>query len=239
LPGTSTSIRNFDGNTCGPGDQVTIATALRLSCNIPMAQLAVALGQDALRAEAEKYGFNNASIDIPLGVVTSSYPTGALSADKVALTGFGQGSVTATPLQMAMVSAGIANGGMVMKPRMVDRVVAPDLTVQETFADTELGRALSTTDAATMTSLMISNVRDGAASGATIDGVDVAGKTGTAEHGPSDPYTLWFTGFAPANDPKVVVAVMVENGGGLGQSGTSNGIAAPIAKKVMEAVLSR
>ncbi|ODT24857.1 penicillin-binding protein 2 [Microbacterium sp. SCN 69-37] len=239
LPGTSTSIRNFDGNTCGPGDQVTIATALRLSCNIPMAQLAVALGQDALRAEAEKYGFNNASIDIPLGVVTSAYPTGALSADKVALTGFGQGSVTATPLQMAMVAAGIANGGMVMKPRMVDRVVAPDLTVQETFADTELGRALSTTDAATMTSLMISNVRDGAASGATIDGVDVAGKTGTAEHGPSDPYTLWFTGFAPANDPKVVVAVMVENGGGLGQSGTSNGIAAPIAKKVMEAVLSR
>jgi peptidoglycan glycosyltransferase len=161
-----------------------------------MAQLAVALGQDALRAEAE-YGFNNASIDIPLGVVTSSYPTGALSADKVALTGFGQGSVTATPLQMAMVAAGIANGGMVMKPRMVDRVVAPDLTVQETFADTELGRALSTTDAATMTSLMISNVRDGAASGATIDGSTWPGRPVRRSTDP-DPYTLWFTGFAPA-----------------------------------------
>jgi len=239
LPGTSTSIRNFDGNTCGPGDQVTIATALRLSCNIPMAQLAVALGQDALRAEAEKFGFNGADLDIPLAVTGSIYPTSKLSDAQVALSGFGQGDVTATPLQMAMVAAGIANDGVVMKPRMVDRVVAPDLTVQESFADTELGRALSTTDAATMTSLMISNVRDGAASGATIDGVDVAGKTGTAEHGASDPYTLWFTGFAPAQDPKVVVAVMVENGGGLGQSGTSNGIAAPIAKKVMEAVLSR
>ena len=90
-----------------------------------------------------------------------------------------------------------------------------------------------------MTTMMVANVSDGAASGARIDGVDVAGKTGTSEHGPGDPYTLWFTGFAPADDPQVVVAVMVENGGGLGQQGTSNGIAAPIAKKVIEAVLSR
>ena len=145
----------------------------------------------------------------------------------------------ATPLQIAMVSAGIANHGIVMNPRMVDRVVAPDLTVQQTFENTEFGRALSEQDAATMTSLMIANVSNGAASGARIEGVDVAGKTGTAEHGPGDPYTLWFTGFAPADDPTVAVAVMIEDGGGLGQSGTSNGIAAPIAKKVIEAVLSR
>ena len=238
LPGTSTSISNFDGGTCGPGDEVTIATALRLSCNIPMAQLAVALGEDAIRTEAEKYGFNS-GFDIPLAVTPSVYPTGQLSDDKVALTGFGQGDVQATPLQIAMVAAGIANDGVVMNPRLVDRVVAPDLTVQQTFEDSEFGRALSTADAATITSLMVANVSDGAASGARIDGVDVAGKTGTAEHGPSDPYTLWFTGFAPADDPQVVVAVMVENGGGLGQHGTSNGIAAPIAKKVIEAVLSR
>ncbi|MGB4777206.1 peptidoglycan D,D-transpeptidase FtsI family protein [Microbacterium sp.] len=238
LPGTSTAISNFDGGTCGPGDEVSIATALRLSCNIPMAQLAVALGDDAIRDEAEKYGFNS-GFDIPLAVTASVYPTGQLSDDKTALTGFGQGDVQATPLQIAMVAAGIANHGVVMNPRMVDRVVAADLTVQQTFANTEFGRALSTADAATMTSLMVANVSDGAASGARIDGVDVAGKTGTAEHGPSDPYTLWFTGFAPADDPKVVVAVMVENGGGLGQHGTSNGIAAPIAKKVIEAVLSR
>jgi penicillin-binding protein A len=85
---------------------------------------------------------------------------------------------------------------------------------------------------------MVGNVQNGAASGARIDGVDVAGKTGTAEHNPGDPYTLWFTGFAPADDPEVVVSVMVQNGGGLGQDGTSNGIAAPIAKRVIEAVLS-
>jgi len=125
-----------------------------------------------------------------------------------------------------------------MNPRMVDRVVASDLTVQDEPADTEFGRAVSPEVAQTMTQLMIGNVKNGAASGARIDGVDVAGKTGTAEHDPGDPYTLWFTGFAPAEDPKVVVTVMVENGGGLGQNGTSNGIAAPIAKKVIEAVLS-
>lgn len=238
LPGTSTSISNFDGGTCGPGEEVTLATALRLSCNIPMAQLAVALGEEAIRDEAEKYGFNS-TFSIPLDVTASVYPQGQLSDDKTALTGFGQGDVQATPLQIAMVAAGIANGGVVMNPRMIDRVVAPDLTVQQTFENTEFGRALTAADAATMTRLMVANVSDGAASGARIGGVDVAGKTGTAEHGPADPYTLWFTGFAPADDPQVVVAVMVENGGGLGQRGTSNGIAAPIAKKVIEAVLSR
>jgi peptidoglycan glycosyltransferase len=140
---------------------------------------------------------------------------------------------------MAMVSAGIANDGAVMNPRLVDSVVAPDLTVLQQFENTEFGRALTAEQAETMTRMMIANVSDGAASGARIDGVDVAGKTGTAEHNPGDPYTLWFTGFAPAEDPEVVVAVMVQDGGGLGQNGTSNGIAAPIAKKVIEAVLSR
>lgn len=238
LPGTSQTIHNFDGGACGPGDTVTLATALRLSCNIPMAQLAIALGDDAIRAEAKKYGFGTA-FEIPLTTDASVYPAGPLDDAQTGLTGFGQQNVQATPLQMALVAAGIANKGIVMNPRMVDRVVAPDLTVQQTFEDAQFGRALSDADAATMTSLMIANVSDGAASGARIDGVDVAGKTGTAEHGPGDPYTLWFTGFAPADDPQVAVAVMIENGGGLGQSGTSNGIAAPIAKKVLEAVLSR
>ena len=126
-----------------------------------------------------------------------------------------------------------------MNPQMVDSVLAPDLSVQQQFDSSEFRRALTPEVASQMTALMVANVRDGAASGATIDDVDVAGKTGTAEHGPGDPYTLWFTGFAPADDPRVAVAVMVQNGGGLGQSGTSDGIASPIAKRVIEAVLSR
>ncbi|MEZ3161851.1 penicillin-binding transpeptidase domain-containing protein [Microbacterium sp. BWT-B31] len=237
LPGTTTSISNAGGGTCGGGDVVTIADALRLSCNIPFAELAVQLGDDAIRAEAEKYGFN-LSFDIPLTTTPSVYPR-ALSDDRTALSGFGQGDVRATPLQMAMVSAGIANRGVVMMPRMVDRVIAPNLSVIEAFDDAEFGRALSDRLAAEMAQMMVANVRDGAASGARIDGIDVGGKTGTAENGPDEPYTLWFTGFAPADNPRVAVAVVVEDGGGRGQSGSGNTIAAPIAKRVMEAVLER
>jgi peptidoglycan glycosyltransferase len=237
LPQSNSVVFNASGGACGPGDTVTIADALRLSCNIPFAELAVELGDNAIREEAEKYGFN-ASFTMPLVSTASSYPR-ALDDPQTALTGFGQGQVTATPLQMAMVSAGIANDGVVMDPRMVDRVIGADLSVQQTFEDTEFGRALDGDLAAEMVAMMVANVSDGAASGARIDGVDVGGKTGTAENGSSQPYTLWFTGFAPAENPEVAVAVVVEDGGGQGQSGSGNTIAAPIAKKVMEAVLSR
>jgi peptidoglycan glycosyltransferase len=237
LPQSDSVVSNASGGTCGPGDTVTIADALRLSCNIPFAELAVAVGDKAIREEAQRYGFN-ASLSIPLDSTPSSYPPG-LDDAQTALTGFGQGKVTATPLQMAMVSAGIVNKGVVMNPRMVDQVIGADLSVQQTFDDTEFGRALDAELAGQLTAMMVANVSDGAASGATIDGVDVGGKTGTAENGPTKPYTLWFTGFAPAENPQVAVAVVVEDGGGEGQSGSGNTTAAPIAKKVMEAVLGR
>ncbi|GAA1857330.1 peptidoglycan D,D-transpeptidase FtsI family protein [Microbacterium koreense] len=243
LPQSSSVVRNASGGTCGSGDTVTIADALRLSCNIPFAELAVELGDEVIRAEAERYGFNT-SFEMPLISTPSSYPPNAedpaaLDDAQTALTGFGQGRVTATPLQMAMVSAGIANGGVVMNPRMVDRVIGPDLAVQQTYEDSEFGRALEEDLAEEMAAMMVANVSSGVASGARIDGVEVAGKTGTAENGPTRPYTLWFTGFAPADDPQVAVAVVVEDGGGQGQSGSGGTIAAPIAKQVMEAVLGR
>lgn len=236
LPESTNVVSNAGGGTCGGGDTVTIATALRLSCNIPFAELAVELGDDAIRAEAEKYGFN-AQFSMPLQSTASTYPASP-NAPQTALSGFGQGDVRATPLQMAMVSAGIANDGVVMNPRMIDRVIRPDLSVASEGSSSEFGRALDSSLAAQMVSMMTANVQDGAASNATIDGVQVAGKTGTAEND-SRPYTLWFTGFAPADDPRVAVAVVVENGGGQGQNGSGNEIAAPIAKKVMEAVLGR
>jgi len=241
LPQSSNVVSNAGGGTCGGGDTVTIATALRLSCNIPMAELAVELGDDAIRAEAEKYGFNSSFSLVPdstaFSSTPSSYPAN-LDAPQTALSGFGQGQVRATPLQMAMVSAGIANGGVVMNPRMIDRVIGTDLSVRSEGTNSEYGRALEPNIAAQMVTMMTANVQDGAASNARIDGVQVAGKTGTAEND-ARPYTLWFTGFAPADDPKVAVAVVVENGGGQGQSGSGNEIAAPIAKKVMEAVLGK
>jgi peptidoglycan glycosyltransferase len=140
---------------------------------------------------------------------------------------------------MAMVSMAIANGGTIMQPNLVESITSPDLTPIQTFEPKEFGRAISQQTAATMTQLMVDAVANGAANTATIDGVDVAGKTGTAQNDGDNPYTLWFTGFAPAKDPEVVVAVVVQNGGGLGQSGTSSGISAPIGKKVLEAVLNR
>ena len=140
---------------------------------------------------------------------------------------------------MAMVSAAIANGGIVMNPNLVDEITAPDFTPLQEFEASEFGRALSEETANTHGADDGQRRRNGAASNARIDGVDVAGKTGTAENGESDPYTLWFTGFAPADNPQVAVAVVVEDGGGLGQDGYGNPIAAPIAKKVMEAVLNK
>ncbi|MFT4234911.1 MAG: penicillin-binding transpeptidase domain-containing protein [Microbacterium sp.] len=239
LPGTTTAVSNASGGTCGglSADEVSIHDAIRYSCNVPMAELAVELGDEAIKEEAEKYGFNE-TFTTPLDVVASSYPAG-LSDDAVGLTGFGQGEVTATPLQMAMVAAGIANDGVVMQPQMIESVIGTDLSVQESFAAETLDEALDPDLAEVLTEAMQASVQDGAATNATIEGVDVAGKTGTAETAGDGPYDLWFTGFAPADDPQIAVAVVILDGGGQGQSGSGNTIAAPVAKEVMEAVLSQ
>jgi peptidoglycan glycosyltransferase len=140
---------------------------------------------------------------------------------------------------MAMVSAAIANGGVEMKPYMVDQIFTSNLTLLEEGAPTELRRSITTSTAERIKQMMIAAVSSGVSSNAKIPGVKVAGKTGTAENGPKDPYTLWFTGFAPADNPQIAVAVVIEDGGGKGQSGRGNTLAAPIAKKVMEAVLNK
>lgn len=237
LPGTSTPIYNAWNGACGPGDTATIADALRLSCNTIFAQLAVELGDDTIREMAEKFGFNQ-GFETPLESIASSYPR-ALSPDRTALSGYGQGDVTATPLQMAMVSAGIANDGVVMNPWMVESVLGNDLSVQRSYDPSVFQEALSPEVAQTLTEMMVDGVENGAAGNARIDGIAVAGKTGTAQKGDEQPKVLWFTGFAPAESPRIAIAVVVEDGGGQGQSGTGDGIASPIAKKVIEAVLNR
>ena len=237
LPGTSTVIQNSYGERCGSGATASIATALSLSCNIPFAQLGIKLGDDALRTQAEKYGFDK-ELSIPLKVTPSTYPTGDLDDAQTAQTAFGQYEDRATPLQMAMVAATIGNGGTEMKPNLVEKVVSPSLETEQEFTPSVLANPVSADTASKVKAMMVSSVNAGAATNARIEGVDVAGKTGTAQNGAGEPYTLWFTGFAPANDPKVAVAVVIENGGGLGQSGVGNVVAAPIAKQVMEAVLN-
>lgn len=232
LPLSTTTITNSGGGTCGPGETVSIADALRLSCNIPFAEIGAALGQDTLREYTKMYGFGT-GLDIPMSVTPSTIPN-SLDAPQLMLSSFGQANVRVTPLQIAMVSAGIANGGVVMEPTLIKSVTAPDLTVIQPFQPTVFSTPISAASSATLTQLMVNNVTNGAAGNGRISGVDVAGKTGTAQNGEGQPLTLWFTGFAPANDPRIAVAVVVENGTSFG-----NVVAAPIARKVIEAVLNK
>ena len=240
LPGTSSVITNASGGTCGAGEEASIATALRLSCNIPMAELGQALGADTINDYAERFGFGD-DIEIPLSVTPSIFPLETVEDDvaQLMLASFGQSDDRVTPMQIAMISAAVANGGVLMQPNLVESILAPDLTERESFQPEVYNTPISADTATKLTQMMVDDVANGAASNARINGVDVAGKTGTAENGSSDPYTLWFTGFAPAEDPEVAIAVVVEDGGGLGQSGFGNGVAAPIAKKVLEAVLNK
>lgn len=237
LPQTNSFISNAEGGACGGGATATIATALQRSCNIPFAQLGAALGEDKIRAMAEQFGFGQ-SFGIPMAVTPSVYPEG-MDAPQLMLSSFGQYDVKVTPLQMAMVSAGIANGGVVMKPSLVESVTSADLRVIQQFEPEVFSTPVSPEVSATMVQMLVNGVSNGAASNARISGVDVAGKTGTAENGEGEAFTLWFTGFAPATDPQVAIAVVLENGGGFGQNAFGNMVAAPMAKKVIEAVLSR
>ncbi|MCC7128410.1 MAG: penicillin-binding protein 2 [Microbacteriaceae bacterium] len=232
LPQSTSVIHNSGNGTCGPGETVTIADALRLSCNIPFAELGEALGQDLLLKYTEKFGFGQ-DLGVPMTVTPSQIPDD-LDDPQLMLSSFGQANVLVTPLQMAMVSAAIANKGVMMKPTLINSIIAPDLTILQPFSPEVFAQPISQGTSETMTTLMVANVANGAASNGRIGGVDVAGKTGTAQNGEGQLLTLWFTGFAPADNPKVAVAVVVEDSTSFG-----NAVAAPIAQKVMEAVLKQ
>jgi len=236
LPQSSSVIHNWNYQTCGGGETATIADAIRLSCNIPMAELGRELTYRTIREQALKFGFD-ASVDVPMASTPSIYPR-VLDDAQTMLSAFGQSDVRASPLQMAMVGMAIANGGKIMQPTLVDAVVAPDQSTLSSFEPSVYSEAISARTATQLTAMMEASVVDGAASTAAIDGVRVAGKTGTAENG-DDPYSFWFVGFAPVEDPEVVVAVVIQDGAGLGQDGTSSGTSAPVGRQMIEAVISR
>jgi peptidoglycan glycosyltransferase len=156
---------------------------------------------------------------------------------QVAQAAIGQFDVRVTPLQVAMVAAGIANGGVVMQPYLVKRIRSSDLdTVSET-QPSQFATAITPEVATQLTSMMEAVVQSGTGTNAQISGVRVAGKTGTAQTAKGAPPLAWFTSFAPADDPKVAVAVVVEDGGTYGEAASGGRVAAPIARKVMEAVV--
>jgi len=236
LPQTSTDLVNDGGNNCG-GDRITLSQALQVSCNVSFGDIGLKLGDDALREQAEKFGFGQTALqDLP-GQVPSRFPADP-DEPQTALSAIGQFDVAATPLQMAMVSAGIANGGTVMRPYVVDEVRGPDLSVlDKTEPEAYRSNAVSASVARDLTQMMIEVVDQGTASTAQIPGIKVAGKTGTAQSSPSRPPYAWFVSFAPADDPKVAVAVLVEDAGVDRNAISGSGLAAPIAKRVMEAVI--
>jgi peptidoglycan glycosyltransferase len=237
LPGTTTQIQNSGEGKCGGGYTVSLADALKLSCNIPFAQVGIKLGQGKIADMASKFGFGK-SIKLPLVATPSVYPTN-LDDAQTALTAFGQYDVRVTPLQIAMVSAAIANGGTLMQPNLIRQVLSSNLAQLAKTTPSVFSNPISKSTASKLTEMMVAAVNSGVSGNGKIKGVEVAGKTGTAQNGTKAPYTLWFTGFAPAKNPKVAVAVVVADGGGMGQNGRGNSLAAPIARKVLEAVLKR
>jgi peptidoglycan glycosyltransferase len=140
---------------------------------------------------------------------------------------------------MAMVAAGIANGGEVMKPHLVKEVQSPDFSVLDQPDPEVLKRAVDGDVADELTRMMELVVSDGSGGRAAIEGIRVAGKTGTAQGAEGAAPDVWFIGFAPADDPQIAVAVVVEDGGPLGTAGTGGAVSAPIAAQVMRALLRR
>ncbi len=238
LPLTKTNLVNENGSSCG-GSRITLTRALEVSCNVSFGDVGLHLGAGALRAQAEKFGFDQTYLNDLNGQVRSRFPVHP-DPPQTALSAIGQFDVAATPMQMAMVAAGIANGGTVMRPYVVDEIRAPDLSVlRKTSPQAYRSNAVSSSVARQLTAMMVGVVDHGTAKTAQIPGIKVAGKTGTAQSSPQRPPYAWFVSFAPADNPKVAVAVLVEDAGVARNAISGSGLAAPIAKKVIEAVIGR
>jgi peptidoglycan glycosyltransferase len=237
LPQTDRNLKNFGGESCGNGKTSTLADALRISCNTAFGQLGLDLGGDTLREQAEKFGFGENDLQVPTRVAKSVFPA-ELSPPQEAQAAIGQYDVRVTPLQMALVVAGVANGGDVMRPYLVREVQGPDLSrLSSTEPSVYKEAAVSREVADQLTAMMELVVSGGTGRSAQIPGVRVAGKTGTAQHADGAAPHAWFVGFAPADDPQVAVAVVVEDGGSAGSEATGGRVAAPIARDMMRAVL--
>jgi penicillin-binding protein A len=237
LPQTTSTLPNDDRQPCGPGDQSTLLVALQRSCNTSFGGLGMKLGADALRAQAAKFGFGD-SLNIPMRVTPSRVPD-TMNAPQTAQAAIGQFDVRVTPLQMAMVSAAIANKGVVMRPYLVKDIRSADLDVLEETSPQQLSQAVSPEVADRLTRMMEAVVDNGTATAAQVPGIKVAGKTGTAEHGSGLAPHAWFTAFAPADAPRIAVAVVVEDGGRAGNEAFGGKVAAPIARQVIEAVMNK
>lgn len=236
LPLTDRMLGNWSGSSCGAKNETTLANALAISCNTAFAWLGLQLGSSAIYEQAKKFGFES-SFNVPLTSATSHFPVNP-DQPQTAMSAIGQFDVRATALQMAMVTAAIANDGVVMQPYLVSQVLGPDLSVLENASPKAISRAMKPENAQILRNMMVGVVENGTGSNARISGISVGGKTGTAENTPGESAHAWFVGMAPAEGSQIAVAVVLEHGGGATEV-SGNALAAPIAQAVMRAILGR
>jgi penicillin-binding protein A len=232
-------LNNDNNEQCGDGSGHTqVIFAFAQSCNTPFANLGIQLGGQAIKSMATAYGLNNpAALSIPGVSVASSNFTAEPDKSFTAFDAIGQHDTTVTPLQEAMLAATVANNGVLMKPYLVQQVQASDLSVVNQTQPTQLGQPISSTVAGYEKQMMVAVVQqpEGTANAFNANnenGLQIAGKTGTAQNGASTQPDAVFTAFAPADNPKIAVGVMIE-GGGYGAAA-----AAPIAVAVIKAYLA-
>ncbi|MFF1354208.1 peptidoglycan D,D-transpeptidase FtsI family protein [Streptomyces sp. NPDC058297] len=238
LPDTSTLLRN-EAKGC---EDASLADAIRVSCNTVMAKLGVQVGLKGMVSAARKFGFDDAGVRIPSGVARSNFDTD-MDRSQLALSSIGQFNTRATPLQMAMVSAAVVNGGVLMAPHLVERTTDDDGNTVAQTGERTYRQAMNPATAMQLQDMMQDAVEDGTGTNAQIPDVIVGGKTGTAQHGVNNkgaPYA-WFISWARspgAGSPAVAVAVVVEDASANRMDISGGGSAAPIAREVMEAVVN-
>lgn len=236
MPGTTTVLKN-EGNI--PCENATLRVALQYSCNTVFGKIGSDLGNEKMLAEAKKFGFTEEQFT-PVRSSASVFSDN-MNPSQVALSSIGQFNTAATPLQMAMVASAVANNGTLMKPYMVDELQAPNVDTIEKTEPEEMSKPMSAENAQILQSMMETVVDKGTGTNAKIPGVKVGGKTGTAQHGvdnSENPYA-WFISYAKGADGSspVAVAVVIEDDNAVRDDISGGGLAAPIARNVMEAVI--
>ncbi|HWC37521.1 MAG TPA: penicillin-binding transpeptidase domain-containing protein, partial [Acidimicrobiales bacterium] len=236
LPQTNLTLSNFGHETCGG----TLPDLLKFSCDTGFGQMGLDLGPDNLSAQATTFGFNKKPpLDIP--AVASSFPSAAsFSQNKpgLAYSAIGQQDVSATTLQMALVAAGIANGGVIETPHVMSEIRDNEGRQVQSFGTKPWQQATSQSTANMVRDDMVGVVNGGTATNVAIPNVQVAAKTGTAQTSTGSGNNNWLIGFAPADNPKVAVAVVIPAQPGLGSDTTGAQIAGPIFKAVLQAALA-
>ncbi|MEV4949554.1 penicillin-binding transpeptidase domain-containing protein [Streptomyces sp. NPDC053755] len=234
LPGTRHVLPN-EAKGCA---NASLAYAIQWSCNTVMAGLGVKVGLEGMAAAARDFGFDDTRLTIPTWVAKSNFDT-AMSDDQLALSSIGQFDTTATPLQMAMVAAAVANNGEIAHPHLVERTTTAGGRTVATTGRRTYRQAMRPSTATRLQRLMVKAVTEGTGTPAAIPGATVGGKTGTAQHGLGNigtPYA-WFIAWAQAPDsaqPAVAVAVVIEDAEARRTEISGGGSAAPIARAVME-----